>query len=107
MSTAVRRGKRPAFDHVAESVPSICDFLTKQENERPTLAKPTRKDGARALPRVAESKTSVRILRSRRPVGPMTDCNHELGYWLWGATKLWIQHNRGARQIRTPNLGIC
>src|SRR5580704_10106705 len=60
-----------------------------------------------AWPRVVQRKTSVLILGSRRPVGPMTDCNHELGYWLRGAPKLWVQHNRGARHIRTPNLGIC
>jgi hypothetical protein len=44
---------------------------------------------------------------SSRPIRPMADWNHELGYWLRGTLKLWIQHNRGARQIRTPNLGIC
>src|SRR6266404_5371074 len=58
--------------------------------------------------RLVQSKTSVLILSSRsRPVRPMADWNHELGYWLRCAPKLWIQHNRGARQIRTPNLGIC
>ena len=59
-------------------------------------------------PRLVQNKTSALILgSSSRPVRPMADWNHELGYWLRGALKLWIQHNRGARQIRTPNLGIC
>ena len=57
---------------------------------------------------LVQSKTSALILgSSSRPVRPMADWNHELGYWLRGALKLWIQHNRGTRQICTPNLGIC
>jgi hypothetical protein len=53
-------------------------------------------------------ETSALILgSSSRPVRPMADWNHELGDWLRGALKLWIQQYRGARQICTPNLGIC
>ena len=51
--------------------------------------------------------SSLMFGRNRRPVRPMADWNHELGYWLRGALKLRIQHNRRARQICTPNLGIC
>src|SRR5258708_17127696 len=46
---------------------------------------------------------SVRIRGRSRSVRPLEHRNHEHSHWLRSALKLWIQHNRGAGQIRTPD----